>query len=56
MLVEGLNEEEELALALKASVDIALEYQEAQVASFIYDRASGNLPVSVFLLISLSLY
>lgn len=45
MPAEGMGEEEQLAIALKASVDIALEEQPTRVASFIYDRAPGNLIV-----------
>lgn len=54
--MEWLDEEEELAINLKASVDTASEEQTARVASFIYDKAQGSLPISIFLLIFLSLY
>lgn len=37
--MEGLDEEEQLAIALKASVDTALEEEAARVGSFIYNRA-----------------
>lgn len=40
--VGELTEEEQLALALKSSKDMALE---EQVASFIYDRAPSTLPL-----------
>lgn len=43
MLVGELIEEEQLSVALKASKDIALEERATRVASFIYDRAPGNL-------------
>lgn len=44
-LVEGLSKEEQLALALKASMDTAREEQAERVVSFIHDRAPGNLLV-----------
>lgn len=53
VLVEGLGEEEQLAIALKASIDTALEEHAARVASFIYDRIPGSLPFRFFLFISL---
>lgn len=40
-----LTQEEQLAIALKAYVDMALEKRAVQVASFIHDRALGNLQV-----------
>lgn len=56
MPVEGLNEEEQLVLAIKASVETALEEQVARMARFIYDRALGSLPIYIFLFVSLSVY
>lgn len=53
--LEGLREEEQLAIVLKASVDTVLEEQMAHVASFIYDRAPGSLLVSFFFLFLFSL-
>lgn len=48
--MEGLNEEEQLAIALKAYVDTTLEEQVAPAESFIYGRAPGNRPfLSLFL-------
>lgn len=35
--MEGLSEEEQMALALKASMDRIREEQATQIASFIYD-------------------
>lgn len=51
--IEGLGEDEQLSIALKTSVNTALEEQAAWEASFIYDRARGNLPAS-FVFLSLS--
>lgn len=42
-----------MAIALKASEDTALEEQAALVASFIYNRAPGSLPISFSLFTSL---
>lgn len=40
--VRELTEEEQLAQALKASIDIALEEQAARVASFLFNRGPGS--------------
>lgn len=49
--IEGMDEEEQVALAFKASMDTAREEQVEQEASFIYDRALGNLPFFFFLFV-----
>lgn len=40
-----LIEEVQLALTLKVSLDTAMEESATQVASFLFDRASGSLIV-----------
>lgn len=51
VLVKEMIAEEQLALDLTASMGTALEKRAVWVVSFIYDSASGDLPISVFLLL-----
>lgn len=53
VLVKEMIAEEQLALDLTASMGTALEKRAVRVVSFIYDSASGDLPISVFLLLFL---
>lgn len=46
--VGEMTEEEQLSLTFKASLKMALKEQAARVGSFIYDRALGDLPISIF--------
>lgn len=46
MLEVELTEEEELALVLKASVDVAIEEQAAQIASSHFDDVPGIFTIS----------
>lgn len=48
VLVEEMIEEEQLVLALKASMDTAPEERAALLANFIYDKAPADLPISLF--------
>lgn len=54
--MEGLSEKDQLVLALKAFIDMTLEERAALVASFVYDKAPGNLPISLSLCYFLVLY
>lgn len=56
MSVEGLDEEDQLFITLKASMHTALEEQATRVASLILTELQVAYPVSLFLLIFLSLY
>lgn len=52
MSVEGLDEEDQLFITLKASMHTALEEQATRVASLILTELQVAYPVSLFLLIS----